>query len=577
MDNQKDKIVRIVRGEDRFAGSPNNDLLINVNLEGERKNLVEGDRTTILDLQQRFDDERQKSTNFRIYGKVTNIFYNDIILTSSYENFENVFFYVNAGESALDEYNNPGSGVWSGYPQYNEFSFYRPEGIKGHIPYVTKSAGTYNWAMYVTYPYENVYDQRIRHRVDFPSGSTVNNFEVSEGVPYYILNETSNGKRLLTFYCGYKHNLKEGEWIQTKDEIEGKRYFQVYRLGNKSYGNEETVFSIYNYGFTDPLFGNYSIGIFKRVIDINNTGETTSQYYVRRHKVLTNLNDVEVTKMGFENNPFPLVKQLEYSASTPDNVQRVSTKEGTQSYGYSFEKDIDISPLIDNQKRPITKLYVTIINKGYMGWFNNPYYQTNDTGIQVGWDLNFLSDNIDTWWSISNVDNRDTIPNDSYQLSGETFYFNSDFNTGDTLNGSICEFNEWEQKEFELNEINHKISFNPQILFSSGQPNLPDGYTYKPHYPMDVRVFSDYVEKGDKDNVENIPNYSFLSEYNKEWRWRDLYPYGFIDTDGNGVDNPFMNNNHYIFNKINFLISPMKKNQNNYNNIIIQPNQDDCE
>jgi hypothetical protein len=179
--------------------------------------------------------------------------------------------------------------------------------------------------------------------------------------------------------------------------------------------------------------------------------------------------------MAFENNPFPLKRQLEYSASTPNNVQRISTKDGTQSYGFSIERDIDISPLRDNLERPITKLFVTILNKNYMGWFNNP--QGNDTAIQIGWDMNFMEKGIDSgWWNVNNVDNQDTIPTGSYQINNNTFYYNLDLNTGSTLSGSICEFNDWEQKETELSEISHKISFNPQILFNNSTAQLPNGY-----------------------------------------------------------------------------------------------------
>lgn len=581
MNNQKDDTIRIVRGEDRFVGSPNKDVLLNVKLEGEQKNLIEGDRTTIISLQEKFDEERQSSTSFRIAGKITSIFNNDVEVTTSYEPFENNLYYINANQSALNEIESPGNGVWTGFPQYNEFTFFRTESISGHTGYVTKSAGTYNWATYLSYPFENYENQIIKHRVDFIVNQQpqyiINSFQVNEGVPYYIINRLENGKRLITFYCGYKHNLQIGDWIYTNNVIAGKRFFEVYDLGDVAYGNEEKVFSIFDYGYQDPLFGNYSIGTFKRVIDVNNSGETMSKYYVRRHKILTTLDNIELTKMGFENNPFPVVKQLEYSALTPNFVERVSERQGTQSFGYSFDKDIDISPLRDNLNRPITKLFVTIVNKGYMGWFNNPWLPNNNTGIQVGWDLNFLSKGIDSWWDINNFDNRDTIPNGSYQINGETFYYNSDFKTGDTLSGGICEFNDWEQKEIELSPISHKISFNPQILFNNSEPNLPNGYTYKPHYEINLRVFSDYIEKGDKDKVDLIPDYSFLSYYEQEWRWRDLYPYGYVDSDGNGVDIPFMNGNHYPFKEILFLISPMEKDLNNNNNLIFPPITDDCE
>ena len=59
--------------------------------------------------------------------------------------------------------------------------------------------------------------------------------------------------------------------------------------------------------------------------------------------------------------------------------------------GFSFDEDVNISGLKDNLDRPITELYVTIVNRGYMGWFNNPFLTNNSsTGIQVGWDMNFL-------------------------------------------------------------------------------------------------------------------------------------------------------------------------------------------
>ena len=63
--------------------------------------------------------------------------------------------------------------------------------------------------------------------------------------------------------------------------------------------------------------------------------------------------------------------------------------------GFSFDEDINISGLTDNLDRPVTELFVTILNKGYMGWFNNPYIVNNSTGIQVGWDLNFKDTEID--------------------------------------------------------------------------------------------------------------------------------------------------------------------------------------
>ena len=572
MSNKKDSTIRIVRGEDRFAGSSNTEMQINVDLKGGRKNIIESEINEILNLEDQFNKERQNSTKFRLAGKITNIFNNTISGQTNYNPFKNSLFYVNALNSVSD--NSP----WQGYPQFDEFTFYRTRGIEGHVPFINKSATTYNWGVYVSYPYRNKTDQYLKHKVIYESGTSVNNFVVTDGIPYYIKNRTYNGKNLITFYCGFKHNLSEGDWIETKFEIQGKKYFEVYSLGDDSYGNDGTVFSIFNYGYQDPLFGDFATGNVKRIIDINNKSETTSSYYVKVHKILTENSNSDITKLGFERNPFPIKKQLEYSAMTPNNVQRISIKDGNMSVGFSFDKDIDISGLKDNLDRPISDLFVTIVNKGYMGWFNNPYLASNtNTGIQVGWDLNFLEDEIDDWWSATNPLNRDTIPVGSYEVNNQMFFYNKSLNIGSELMGSICEFNDYDQMETELSEISHKISYNPQVFDNSSPNTMPDGYAYKPHYRVPIRVYSDYVEVGEKDKVDLIPDYSFLSKYNNEWRWRDLYPYGYIDSGGNGLNIPFLNGSHYPFSRILFLLSPMKRDINNYNNVIFAPITDDCE
>lgn len=571
MGNKKSSEIRIVRGEDRFAGASNTDLSIGVTLQGNKKNIVEGDRSIIVNLEERFNHERQLSTKFRIAGKITNIFNNIISGQTSYEPFRDSLYY-------LDELSTVENGsIWKGYPQYDEFTFYRTRGIDGHIPFTNKSATTYNWSVYVTYPNGKKTDQYLKHSVKFGSGTTVNNFIVSDGIPYYILNKTSRGKNLITFYCGYKHNLSVGDWIYTKDEINGKRYFEVYNIGDEYYGNDDKVFSIFNYGFEDPLFGNYSTGNFKRVTNINNKEETTSEYYVRKHKILTKNTHSDITKMGFERNPFPIKKKLEYSGLTPNNTQRVSIKDGSTTIGFSFDKDIDISELKDNLDRPVTELFVTIINKGYFGWFNNPYIPNNPTGIQVGWDLNFKENDIDDWWRIDNTANRDEIPYDYYTVNDNNFFYNQSLPIGHEIMGGICEYNDYEQTETVLSKINHKISYNPQIFDNVSDNILPDGYTYEPHYSIPIRVFSDYLETGDKDNVDLVPDYAFFSKYDGQWRWRDIYEYGFVDTNGNGLNIPFINGCHYPFKPILFLLTPMKKNLNLYNDIIFSPLQDDCE
>ena len=267
---------------------------------------------------------------------------------------------------------------------------------------------------------------------------------------------------------------------------------------------------------------------------------------------------------------------MEYSALTPNNVQRVSVRNGSQSYGFTFEKDIDINAYKDNQNRPITELFVTIINKGYMGWFNKPY-NNNTTALNIGWDFNFLEASIDPWWSQLNSANKDNIPVGSYQTNGKTFYYNKDLTVGDEIMGDFCEWNDYEMKESVLSPLTHKFNYN-SVYFQTGYSvEMPIGYVYYPHYSIQVRDYSDYVETAVEGEVDNIPDYSFYSNYDGLWRWRDLYPYGFIDSEDNGVDHPFLNNSHYPFADITFLQMTPQRNLNQKVTGIIQPLIDDCE
>jgi hypothetical protein len=568
MSNQKDDTIRIVKGSERFAGSPDTDLLIQVPIEQTEREYVEGDRTVIVSLEQQFDDERQLSDTFRISGKITNVFNNTIEGQSNYIPFRNSLYYTNEIEAITT----PGS-PWKGYPQFNEFSFFRTQSVQGHITFEPKSASTYNWMTYVSYPFENDTTRLITYTG--PLTNTGNTFTVSDGVPYEIKNTNVNGKNLITFYCGTKHNLSVDQWVKLQFSVNNRDTFQVYSLGDESFGNEDKVFSIYNYGYNDSNFLDGSFGNFKKIIDINNSGETISRYYVRKHKILTDLPNAQVAKMGFENNPFPVKKKIEYSGLTPNNQERISVKDGNQTVSFTFDKDIRINPLTDNTGRPVTELFVTIVNRGYMGWFNNP--MGSNSAIQVGWDFNLLPNKVDNWWSLNNVNNRDTIPFSSYTINSRTFFYNQTLKTGDELLGDMCEYNDYEQTETVLSKLHHKFSFNSSVFQTSTDIQLPGGYAYIPHHEIKIRQYSDYIELANSDETDSVPDYAYFSQFDGLWRWRDIYGYGYIDPDGNGVDYPFLNGAHYPFKQILFLQTPLITDYNLFNSIIFSPITDDCE
>jgi hypothetical protein len=552
--------IRIVLGSLRYASNNDKDVWVQPPLFSNSREYVEGDRTILVDQQTVFDNERQRSDIFRLSGKITNIVNNDVSGKTSYTPYKNYLYYTNPIQNAISSINNP-SLAWEGYPQYSEFSISRNIGINGHIPFINKSASSYNWAFYVTYAFSSTTAQTMSYTGE-KFGVTNNGFLCGDGIPYVIESGVFNGKRLVYFYCGVNHNLQVGQSVELSVPINGKTVFTVYSLGDGTYRSEDNVFSIYDLKFnpTDVQTGTY--GTLKRISNITNSGETKSIYYVRLHKILKTPDMCNISKAGFENNPFFIKKKIEYTQLTPNQTERVSIKDGTQTFSYTIDSDVDIAGLTDNNGKPITELFLTTIERGYMGWFNKPYLNQNGqpTGLEIGWNFNFLNNSIDNWWDKNSVVNKDNIPVNSYVANGQTFYYNDYLNVGEILKGDFCEYNYMEQKEYILSRMAHKYSFNDTYFLNNSTSNLPSGYLYNPHNPIQIRTFSDYIEFGSKNYIDNIPGYAWYSEYENSWFWRDLYSYGYIDNDGIGVDYPFINGSHYIFTNLIFLQYPVQRN-----------------
>lgn len=577
MSNTND--TRIILGSLRYKGATNTNISLNVPLQGNQKEMDEFERNSRINLVQVYDDERQKSTIFRPTVKFDLVYYNGYVGTTGingvdYFPFTNNLFLVNAENSFS-------TSVWSGYPQYNEFEFIRndnnvigytkPSGsTPPHVYFENKKATTYNWTHYVSYPYANDGGKFLQH-YDTNGNSIV--WQASSGIPFIINNPYNfNGQDLISFVCPVKHGLSVGEYVRLSipgwTGAGGQIIFEVYSLGQEGYNSDEYVFNIYNIGYSSTTFPNQIQGTFKRIIDIKNSGETTSQYYVRKHKILTNSSDAVLNRAAFEYNAFESKKQYEYSSLTPDNKARITQREGNQSYLLNFSRDIDISLLVDNLKRPITELFITTINKGYFGWFNKPIniFQPNYPALKSGYGFNLTTNLTPYWSSLNQSINLTSIPTDFYTKTvGSTtftFYYNQDLKVGDVIDGDFCEFNQIEQQERVISDYYHKFAFNDDLFrqtYLQLNPNQrlnPYGFYYKPHNKIPIRVFSEYIEEGDINTIDNAPNYSFYSQYQGKLLWRDIYTYGFINRNGIGVDYPFLNGCHYPTSNIVFRVSP---------------------
>jgi hypothetical protein len=567
---------RVILGSLRYKTATDTDLLFNVPLTQNSKHNVEFDRTLDISLEDVFQGERQISGNFRPSCKFTILFKNSYTGKTDYSPYENNLFYIDSESAALQNCNTNSNVFWPGLPQYNEFDFIRTDyDVTGytqppnqHLTFIPKSASTYNWMFYMTYAYDNVFNKTMKAYE--PISANYLNWVCGDGIPFIIFNTTSNGLGIVRFICPINHGLKENEFVKLSFSYNGNDLFKVDSFGDETFGSEDYIFNITNIGFTGNTFDNFKKGTLKRVILGENPTDSTSKYYVKKHKVLTKLDNAVLAKCGFEQNIFGISKKYESKQYTPNKVSRVSIKEGAQSYSLSFNEDVQINDLIDNQKRPISELYFTVIWRGYFGWTLGAKKQ--------GWDFNLplVLNQPSDWWDNTNINSNTSLPIDNYTTTWpHAFYYTRELTTGSTLDGDYCEWNDYEQKERVISNINHKITFNQTNFNLGNSTNSKLGYYYKPHNLIKIRDYSDYIEEGDADNIVGIPDYAYFSTDKNLFVWRDLYPYGYVDNNGIGVDYPFFNGTHYPFSNFVFRIIPEGTNYSE--RVINVPTIDFCE
>ena len=214
----------------RYFKAKEEDLTLNVKLEGDSVLMRQGERDILLDLPTLFDDERNESKRYKIYGKIKMVFRNMYSGTTDYTPLLKNFYLTNDGSSENKK----------GFIPYNEFALLRNDVLREDniiatgstlgtfIPQVQLTGARYtghtsispiqapykNWNLYLTY----VYGQDSTYPMNYSlSGGTsetcdgvINHcFTAGDGIPFRV--ESIGNYYSLT--SPIEHGMSKGEYI----------------------------------------------------------------------------------------------------------------------------------------------------------------------------------------------------------------------------------------------------------------------------------------------------------------------------------------------------------------------------
>lgn len=554
----------------RFFNAPEENLNIRIQLDESQTLLRQGDKEIVLDIAELYKKERDESRKYKIYGKIKMVFKNQYYGTTTYDPLLKHLYLVGDGSD----------GDYTGYLPYNEFAFLRNDVLKetntppsgsdlttynenivlsgtqytGHTTITPITAPYFNWNFYLSY----VYDHDMDHPMKFTTeNGNVYDFNASDGILFQVEQQSPYYK--LT--SPIDHGMSFGEYVIISGET-----FYISSVGDETFNSEKRVINLLindiPSGFTlnSVVFG-------KRCLDKKNVEKTTSEYYVHKHKTLTDVNGYILDKIGFESPIWEDEKKILFENGLGENDVIVE-RNRMESLIYDFKEPFILTGLTNNLGYSPTEIYLTTIFRNKNGYFNYP--------PKVGYTFNFHDTWIDEHFDGTST-NESNLTSTPFTLDGITFKSGNQIAIGTVLTGAFVEFNPYELKERIISDAQHKITGNIDAFdygqnddingFSGATETNPFGLFYKPFHRIKLRELSPYVDKSDVEEIINLPDNAKYYEDEGLWKWRDLYDHGYIDGDGFGVNHPFVNGIHYVKTDVNFYLKNEASFKNKQNEV----------
>jgi hypothetical protein len=453
----------------------------------------------------------------------------------------------------------------------------------GHTITTSIEAPYKNWNLYLSY----VYGQDSGFTMNYTlSGGTNFNFVAGNGIPFRVDGTTDPNYYILT--SPVEHGMSQGEYIilsggtyttysgvttgktfytiPITSDTEKYRIYYIDSVGNQTYNSENYVINILKNEFSSGTTLS-SVVLGRRCLDIKNISGTTSQYYVHKHKTLTNDQQYIMDKIGFESSIFEDERKILFENALQENDILVE-RNRQESVLFDFKDTFSLSGITNNLGYTPTEVYVSIIFKNGNGLFEYP--------PKVGYKFNFHDSWIDKQFT-GNTETNITTTSFTGRTGVTGFTSGNTIPIGTTLTGAFVEYNRKELKERIISEAFHKFSHklfysgnnrlfyhgqnNPTFYSGTSNTNTV-GYYYQPYYRVKLRELSPYIESSKTNDLINLPENAVYDNDDKLWKWRDLYDHGFVDQEGNGTRFPYINNTHYVVNDINFYL----RNEKSYTN-----------
>jgi len=344
----------------------------------------------------------------------------------------------------------------------------------------------------------------------------------------FNINLTSSTKELLSY--------NESSVISVSDLFNAERQeSESYRV----YGNIDFLSNINGLKrlykklpdfFFPPRLGEELSGVTKNLLtcfDVYlcypSTGHTALSVntFIRNYTVVTKLSNAEVYKAGFARNIF-----FNYE------------------YAFDFNMDFNIEGAVDSFKKPYTNFYL---------FFDFHPNQNGNSQTETVSQIHFTG---------PNTPDKTIIP----------ILAHPPYNPGQVLEGDRVIYVDTNFEE----ELKDQMEY--YVLFPYDLGNLQ--FKYNPFIPLKIRDYGDETitanATGGTENDLIIPSYAVKVDNRGNYIWKDLLPNGYIDPiSGRGVDYPFVNKRHYLFNNIVLPLNPDLNHPNTnavFGDILFGPN-----